>query len=224
MGINFNNSLCIVVLCAAGIMASGCATEVRGTTETVDVKTDPVGATCEFMRGGEVLGSLVSTPGKYELRRHNEPVRVTCSLEGYTPKTKTLNSEFAGATFGNILLGGVIGVVVDAASGANNEYPDEVDMMLVPASSRPKRIAMPSLPAIETTWSRNIARQLPRPMSLVVPKPGHVRKARAFAQTTKNCCWKNETRNCRQLNCSVPRPKSHSTMRVRVQMSASTFL
>ena len=32
-------------------------------------------------------------------------------------------SEFQAMTFGNILFGGLIGVVVDAASGATHEYP-----------------------------------------------------------------------------------------------------
>jgi hypothetical protein len=35
-------------------------------------------------------------------------------------------------TFGNILFGGLIGVVVDAASGAMNQYPDAVTITLIP--------------------------------------------------------------------------------------------
>jgi hypothetical protein len=41
-------------------------------------------------------------------------------------------SEFQAMTFGNILFGGLIGVVVDAASGATHEYPPLVTITLVP--------------------------------------------------------------------------------------------
>ena len=34
----------------------------------------------------------------------------------------TVESDVAAMTFGNIILGGGIGVVIDAASGASNKY------------------------------------------------------------------------------------------------------
>src|SRR3546814_11002644 len=37
-------------------------------------------------------------------------------------------------TFGNILFGGIIGVAVDASSGAMNQYPSSVTIALVPES------------------------------------------------------------------------------------------
>jgi hypothetical protein len=43
-----------------------------------------------------------------------------------------LSSKFTGATVGNILLGGIVGVVVDAASGANNKYPERVTIVMTP--------------------------------------------------------------------------------------------
>ena len=35
-------------------------------------------------------------------------------------------------TFGNILFGGIVGVVVDAASGAMHQYPETVTITLIP--------------------------------------------------------------------------------------------
>jgi hypothetical protein len=46
----------------------------------------------------------------------------------------SVSSEFQAATFGNILLGGIIGVAVDAASGAMNKYPEQVSFVMVPVS------------------------------------------------------------------------------------------
>ena len=47
-----------------------------------------------------------------------------------------LRSEFAAMTFGNILFGGIIGVAVDAASGALNEYPPMITLTLAPEQFR----------------------------------------------------------------------------------------
>lgn len=38
----------------------------------------------------------------------------------------------AGATFGNIVLGGGIGWAIDSASGADNKYTSPVNITLVP--------------------------------------------------------------------------------------------
>ena len=64
---------------------------------------------------------------------------MTCAKEGYQTATVSHAPSFGGATFGNIIAGGVIGVVVDAASGANYSYPDDIRMDLAanPAPAAP---------------------------------------------------------------------------------------
>jgi hypothetical protein len=59
-------------------------------------------------------------------------ISVLCRREGYQDTIGTVGSEFQPATFGNIILGGVIGVVVDAASGALSKYPASVTFTLLP--------------------------------------------------------------------------------------------
>jgi len=44
-----------------------------------------------------------------------------------------VESKFSGATIGNVLAGGLIGIAVDAASGANNFYPDQVTVLMQPS-------------------------------------------------------------------------------------------
>jgi hypothetical protein len=48
-------------------------------------------------------------------------------------------------TFGNILLGGGIGAIVDASTGANYEYPGEITLALAPMTppAAPAPAAMP---------------------------------------------------------------------------------
>ncbi len=53
---------------------------------------------------------------------------VTCSKPGYETASITQSPKFVGTTFGNILLGGGIGVIVDASTGANYEYPAQINL------------------------------------------------------------------------------------------------
>lgn len=67
------------------------------------------------------------------LDKSKNDLSVTCAKDGYQTATTVHAPSFGGATFGNIIAGGVIGVVVDAASGANYSYPD--DIRLLPAAA-----------------------------------------------------------------------------------------
>ncbi|HEV7543234.1 MAG TPA: hypothetical protein VGO42_01715, partial [Reyranella sp.] len=59
---------------------------------------------------------------------------VSCALDGYETSNEILASNFSGVTFGNLLLGGFVGVVIDASSGANNKYPEKITVILTPAT------------------------------------------------------------------------------------------
>jgi hypothetical protein len=110
----------------------GCATIVEGTKQTVTVTTTPAGAICEFKRGGMVIGIVNPTPGSIQLEKSKDNVAVTCTKEGHQGGGASLASEFQGMTFGNILFGGIIGVAVDASSGAMHEYKPSVHVTLIP--------------------------------------------------------------------------------------------
>ena len=122
-------ALLFVVL---GTMLAGCATVVSGTTQTVGVNTDPEGADCQFTRKGVLVGRVNPTPGTIQIGKDYESVSVLCQKEGFDDTAGVIGSEFQAMTLGNILLGGLIGVVVDAASGAMTKYPDVVTFTLIP--------------------------------------------------------------------------------------------
>ena len=125
----------------AFVTLGGCATIVKGTTQTVAIDTNPTGATCTVTREGAQLAKIESTPGKIELNRSKHALAVSCvkGPEYQNPTTQTVESQFNGVTAGNILIGGLIGVAVDASTGANNTYPEQVTVNLVPTPA-----AMPS--------------------------------------------------------------------------------
>lgn len=107
-------------------MLSACATLVNGSSQNVTVSTSPPGASCTLDRVGARVGAIPATPGSVRLDKSKNDLSVTCSKDGYQTATTAHAPSFSGATFGNIIAGGVVGVVVDAASGANYSYPDDI--------------------------------------------------------------------------------------------------
>ncbi len=120
-----------------------CATLVEGTSDTVTLSTNPAGAACTIDRNGQRVGAVPTTPGSVRIGKSRHDLNVTCTKEGYQPATTTASSRFTGATFGNVLAGSV-GVVVDAASGANNRYPPDVRLDLA------ENPALPPAPLAQT--------------------------------------------------------------------------
>jgi len=57
---------------------------------------------------------------------------VVCVKSGYQQATYFNHSGAAGATVGNIILGGGIGWIIDSASGADNKYDSPVNLTLSP--------------------------------------------------------------------------------------------
>ena len=126
-----------------------CATVVEGTSDNVTLSTTPAGATCTVDRNGERVGAVAATPGSLRLSKSRHDLNVTCTKEGYQPATTTASSRFTGSTFGNVLAGGLVGVVVDAASGANSRYPSDVRLDLAenPAPPPPAPVAQAPAPS-----------------------------------------------------------------------------
>jgi hypothetical protein len=108
-----------------------CSTVIKGTTQDIEVKSTPVSQADCTLSSGDAL-YRVTTPGTVEVARSGRSLDVACSKEGYQEGHATLDSSFNGVTFGNILLGGVIGIAADAMSGANNSYPHEIVVALQP--------------------------------------------------------------------------------------------
>lgn len=120
-------------------MLSACATLVNGSSQNVTVSTNPPGANCTLDRVGARIGAIPVTPGSVRLDKSKNDLSVTCSKEGYQTATVAHAPSFGAATFGNLIAGGIVGVVVDAASGANYSYPDDIRMDLAanPAPAAP---------------------------------------------------------------------------------------
>jgi hypothetical protein len=117
--------LCVVT---AGILASllgGCATVVNGTTQTIPVSSSPSGAS--IFADGRFMGT---TPCQVELSRRTSHV-LSFEKEGYEPTSVAISREISAMTAGNVLIGGLIGLGVDAVSGANYRLvPESISVSL----------------------------------------------------------------------------------------------
>lgn len=120
-------------------LATGCSSIVDGTSQTLTINTTPSGANCVLNRNGVAIGNVQNTPGGIVVEKTKHDIIVTCSKEGYEDATFHNKSDVAGATFGNIILGGGIGWAIDSASGADNKYTEIMNITLLPLSREEAR-------------------------------------------------------------------------------------
>ena len=121
---------CVFVVAAS---LGGCATITKGHTQGFTVKTDPPGAQCEITKKGAYVGVINPTPGTLQLQKGAAALDVACKKDGYLDASSTASSSVQGWTFGNLLVGGIIGLAVDAGSGAMHQYQTEISLKLLPA-------------------------------------------------------------------------------------------
>lgn len=111
-------------------LIGGCASISEGTKQTVTIITDPSGATCNISQGGNLIAIVNPTPGSTTVPKSKYDLIINCKRDGYGSGVGVLRSETDGATAGNLLLGGVVGLAVDASTGAINRYPNIASIIL----------------------------------------------------------------------------------------------
>ncbi|TCH98589.1 hypothetical protein EJV46_08395 [Roseococcus sp. SYP-B2431] len=115
------------------MMTSACATITTGTSQPITVTSEPAQAVCQMQRGGEVVGAVSATPATVTVSRSSRDISLRCERPGYQPGVTTVAANFQAMTLGNLLIGGLVGIAVDAASGAIGEYPGNVHVTLPPS-------------------------------------------------------------------------------------------
>jgi hypothetical protein len=131
-------TLACLALCASAVLC-GCASVTRGTTETISVSSTPSGADATI--SGLEAPMTCTTPCAFVAKR-NADISVTVEKPGYEPQivplTKDIPAAGAAGFAGNILAGGVIGMGVDAATGAATDHkPNPVIVTLHPRMAAP---------------------------------------------------------------------------------------
>lgn len=121
-----------IVACTA--LLGGCATITRGTTEAWSVQTEPVGADIRLSSGEQC-----KSPCTLQKKR-KDPFQVTIDHAGYEQVVTQIVSSVKGAgaagMAGNVLIGGLIGIGVDAVTGAAKDLtPNPLIVKLAPLGS-----------------------------------------------------------------------------------------
>ncbi len=125
----------MVAACAGLLFLGACSSIVEGTSQEVVINTNPAGASCNLVREGISIARVTPTPGAATIRKTKHDLVIECEMDGFHKATYFNKSDAAGATFGNIILGGGIGWAIDSASGADNKYTSPVNITLVPSSA-----------------------------------------------------------------------------------------
>jgi len=127
----------LLLAAGAAVSLSACATVTKGSNDTVKISSTPSEATVVFADVSEKLqDQSCMTPCEIKLKRKYS-YRTTVSKEGHTPFQTVLvpKVSVSGGTAmaGNILVGGVIGAGVDAATGAMKDLsPNPLTVTLMP--------------------------------------------------------------------------------------------
>ena len=118
------NIILFGALIAAVLLSSGCASIVTNSTYPVAINSTPSSANISITdkKGREVF--VGSTPAIVQLQAgagffSNAAYQVKFSSQGYNDKVVSITATLDGWYFGNILFGGLIGMlIVDPATGA----------------------------------------------------------------------------------------------------------
>lgn len=120
------NNFSIALLAGIALSATSCATIITGTKDKITFNSTPEGAKV-FHKGIEKC----TTPCTAEIPRSLSKQMVTFQKEGFNDKEVKLTKKFNPVTLVNILLGGAIGVGIDAATGSLTKYsPKEYQVEL----------------------------------------------------------------------------------------------
>ncbi len=105
----------IFALCA--VILSSCASIFNGRKARVvlqnDAITEPVDLTVDGVKYADIL-----LPARVKVKRGFNKTQIVAEGKGYAPSTVNIRKKFNSTTLWNIILGGIPGMAIDAATGA----------------------------------------------------------------------------------------------------------
>lgn len=115
--------------------ASGCSTLTgEGTSQNLSVMTyttenkDLTGASCE-LKNDEGTWTAV-TPATVMVRRSNKDLMVKCIKSGFADARANVVSKTKANMWGNIIVGGGIGAIIDHSNGSAYQYPPTLKLTM----------------------------------------------------------------------------------------------
>lgn len=130
----------LMALCAC-VFATGCASVAGGNVQKIYVQaqnkdgSEVSGADCQLSNDKGTW--RLRAPGDSSVVRSNRPIEVKCDKAPLPQGVVSVESGTRAAMFGNILIGGVVGAVIDHSSGAAYEYPEQIRVVMGQLTSLP---------------------------------------------------------------------------------------
>src|SRR4051794_9709247 len=121
-----------ILIIASLALLSGCASIASGTTQQISVNSSPGGADCDLIREGAKIHH-VTTPASPLVNKTKHDITVACSKPRYQDAQAVNKSGVEPWVLGNLIFGGLIGLVIDVSSGAQNHYDETTTLNLTPA-------------------------------------------------------------------------------------------
>lgn len=116
----------LIATLSISLLLPSCASIVSGSKQKINFNSTPAGA---IVWVDNV--NLGVTPVTAKLERSKKDQKVKIELQGYKPYELTLTRKTNGWIWGNILFGGIIGIIVDSSSGAMYRLtPDQIEAQL----------------------------------------------------------------------------------------------
>lgn len=112
-----------------GVIIQGCGTIIQGTTQQMGISSNPSNANVTI--NGQSKGV---TPMIVDLKRKDSHM-IRIDLEGYQTYETVLTRKTSGWVWGNIVFGGLIGLVIDATAGGMYKLtPEQIHADFKPMS------------------------------------------------------------------------------------------
>lgn len=131
------------------LFSVNCGTIVHQTTQFIPVTSEPAGAAVTVACGEVENAANLVTPARVEVHRKPDFCIISLEKQGYEREDVRLGKTMSPLYIGNILIGGIIGFIVDGVNGAMwNRTPGQVAVTLKPATGI---VSSPSAEASQTT-------------------------------------------------------------------------
>ena len=117
---------------AASVLATGCSSLTQSDSQSLSLTTTyqgrPVETDCKLTNDRGTWDAR--SPANVMVRKSNEDLNVVCKRQGLPDGLLKAISRAAGSMFGNIILGGGIGAMIDHSNGRGYDYPVQLPVKM----------------------------------------------------------------------------------------------
>ena len=132
-----------MVVFGSVLFLASCGSITRGTEESVTITSEPADARISTSIGN----SCPSSPCTFKAKRRTE-FTAYAEKPGYEKGSIDIKTKVSGkgatGMAGNVLVGGIVGIGIDSATGAAlDHYPNPAHIILKPVGGQPQPVVKP---------------------------------------------------------------------------------